>query len=328
MKKTACLPKTKTIMKATRLVKTLICLCICTACVQDAAAQDSRTTAPDKAARAPKKRFAVKIHDAVGLGGAVATSSKIIDVKTGSSSNCFGLDLGYTFWQNATNQIEVNLGVGYRTLNVSPRLHDFRYSYMAGPAADMDHETYIRHYDIRELSQKLAASYLAIPIYLEYRVDIKKWLRFYVDLGAEMNFKSTNSFKGSGDAYVYGVYPQYDDLVIDEPWLNGFGQVSLDGVSYEKSKVAATFVSIMAGVGLEARIYDPLWFNLGVRYNASPANLFLQNRNLPADSQISETTAPVTYTVQDGETVKSLADYFLKSKLSVFSLNLGLTIRF
>ena len=315
-------------MKNNKALKYIIGLCFCVAWVPQLGAQGYSAPSGGKASYNSKKKFSVKIHDAIGLGSAVATTPKIIDVKTGSTTNYFGLDLGFTFWQNMTNQFEINLGVGYRTLNVSPKLHDFNYSYSAGPAADMDENTYLRNYEIKELDQKLTAAYLTVPLYLEYRVDIKKWLKFYVDFGAEMNFKSTNGFRGSGSAYVYGVYPQYDDLKIAEPWLNGFGDVSLDDVAYEKSKISATFVSILAGIGVEARIYDPLWFNLGVRYNASPANLFLENKNLPAGSQINDVTAPVTYTVQGGETVKSLADYYVKSKLSVFSLNIGLTLRF
>ena len=90
--------------------------------------------------------------------------------------------------------------------------------------------------------------------------------------------------------------------------------------------MTGTSASILLGAGLEAKISGPLWVNVGVKYNAGMNNIFKCNYN-PGEEFTSQ-NAPVTYTVDEGEKVNPFTNYLTGSKLSMFSLNAGLSLKF
>lgn len=315
-------------MNNNNITKLIAAMTLCVACAPAVGAQDyTPDFLKNRAQKTPVKRFAVKLHDAIGIGNAVSMSSDMMNLQGKSSSNYLGIDLGYTFWHNRANQFEINLGVGYRTINSTPEITNLEYSYNAPATADIDEETYKRFYEISDLKQKVTASYFSLPIYFEYRNDLKSWLRIYVDLGAEIDFNINSKFSSvTGNASAYGVYPQYGDLKIEEPWLNGFGEVDFDKATTGMSSVSPAVISLLAGVGLEAKIYDPVWINVGLRYNLGFSNIF--RSKYTGESSFNSENAPLTYTIRDGEYVQPLTYYAKKSSLSLFSINVGISFRF
>lgn len=275
------------------------------------------------------QKFALRPHAAIGLGSAACIDSSLPMDPKKSSSNQFGLDFGYTFWEKAGNALSVNIGVDYRPVAFKLTAGDLSYSYEAPASADMDGDTYVRYYyqDVKGLYEKIEAGYMEIPLYLGYAYRITDWLDVYANLGVTFDFKCAAKIKEvQGTVDTYGVYPQYGDLMIDESYLNGFGENSLSGAA--KGHVAAkSFMStLLVGAGFEARIYGPLWFNLGVAYNCGFSDIF--GKGLEKGAAFTEATAPVTYTVAGGEQARALSDYLTKSRLSAVSLNLGLTFKF
>lgn len=272
------------------------------------------------------QKFAVKPHAEIDLISGFGFGSSIeMSAKTGS--NEFGADFGYTFLNKAGNRLEVNIGLGYRYLNTTFTAGSFGYDYAAPADADEDGNPYIRFCDVGNLSQKINSGYLTLPVYLQYAYRCTDWLEVQALAGVKLGFNTGAKVNStSGTVYSYGVFPEYDNLMIDAPYLDDFGEVNLAGREGGRPAANGMTALAMVGAGLSGRIYGPLWFDLGVRYNIGLNDVF--EKGIESDGKFTEATAPVTYSVADGTTVKPLSDYLTKGKLSPLSLNIGLTVRF
>ena len=272
-------------------------------------------------------KFIVKAYADVGFGNTISAQSPIPLSSQKFSGNNFGLDLGYNVWKNKRNSISVNVGVGINPFSISLRSSNLSFNYQAPAAADMDGNTYIRYYDLNALNQDINATLITLPIYFGYTYRIKHWLAVYTNLGVSFGFKSGSNFKTvSGDGYVYGIYPEYGDLKIEESYLNGFGNITFENFGKKPVGMNNFSSSMMMGAGLEGRISGPLWINVGIKYNVGFSDIF--KGSYKAGDTYTMENAPVTYTVADNEIVEPFTNYFTKSKLSMFSLNVGLSLKF
>ncbi|MCH5217311.1 MAG: hypothetical protein J1F07_08975, partial [Muribaculaceae bacterium] len=175
---------------------------------------------------------------------------------------------------------------------------------------------------------KTGVDYLTVPVYLEYQYRALDWLGLWARAGVGLAFR-TRSFTGgvSGLAKAWGVFPEYDDLLIDEDYLDDFGERTLSGASNGESGAKGFGASIMVGAGLEFYVARPVSFLVGVTYDAGLTNVFPGGKSATGTAYTAE-TAPVTYTVAGGTQVRSLADYTSKSKLMPLCLQLGVNVRF
>lgn len=273
------------------------------------------------------EKFAVKAYANIGLGSAVSLDSSLDGTSKKSSGNSFGVDFGWTFWQKQNHSFEANIGLGYRASSVKLSLENFDYRYQAPADADMDGDRYIRYYEIDHLSQKSTLGHLDVPIYLSYAYRCNDWLGVHADFGFNLGLKVSSKLSSlTGEGYSYGVYPQYSDLKIEESYLNDFGR-SRYTESMGMAPTAKGFsCSVLFGVGAEFRIYGPLAADLSFRYNAGLTNLY--DSAYAELGDISSMTAPVTYTVKDGQKVKNATDYLKLSKLSQLTLDVSLIYRF
>lgn len=275
--------------------------------------------------QASAQKFAIKPHADISLGSPMSVSTSM-ELNPSVASNEFGLDFGYTFFQKRTNRLEVNVGLGYRYLNTTFNAGDFGYSYSAPASADIDGNTYIRFCQVSNLQQKLNTGYLTLPIYLQYAYQCTPWMEVHALAGLKLGFKTGASVKTeSGSVFSYGVFPEYDNLMIDAPYLDDFSTVSLIDRTISEPEVNSMAASLLLGAGVDFRIYGPLWVNLGVKYDLGFTNTFGKGISF---TQPTAEKVPVSYTVADGTRVKALSDYVTSSKLSPLSLNFGLTVRF
>ena len=76
---------------------------------------------------------------------------------------------------------------------------------------------------------------LTIPVYVDFNFQFSKIVHMYIDLGAKLHMNMSNKIdKAEGKAYVYGIYPQYDNLRMDEHWgYNGFGNQTFSNKTLE-----------------------------------------------------------------------------------------------
>lgn len=274
------------------------------------------------------QKFAIKPYADLGVGSAMSLKSDMPLSTKSSSNTSFGVDFGYTFWRKGGNSLEANIGLGYSVANLKLGIDNLSYRYEAPAAADMDGDTYIRYYqyELTGMQQKINLGYFNIPIYLTYGYQFGERIGLHADLGFRFGFKCASKLSSvSGMVESYGVYPEYDDLLIDDSWLNGFGESDLADAKRGDVDANGFNASLMVGAGLDVLIAGPVWLNLGVRYDCGFTNSF---KHLYDGGAYTYENAPVSYTVAEGQEVKPLTGYLNSSKLSPFSIHAGLTIKF
>lgn len=275
------------------------------------------------------QRFALKAYDDVTLKNFMTVSTTLPELQSRAGSNSFGLDFGYTFWRRNGNSLEANIGIGYNIASASFDMAEMSFDYAAPASADEDGNPYRRFTRLSDVKQKINFGYLNIPVFLQYEYRFVKWMGVYANVGVNFGFKTANSFGSvSGTADTYGVFPEYDDLVIKADYLNDFGLRYLDGAEKGKADVNGFSAALKCGAGLEIYVAEPVSFEVGVSYNQAFTNVFKGHYDLSSPDAINAETAPVTYSVAGGQQVKALSDYVTKSRLNPLSLHLGVNIRF
>ena len=272
------------------------------------------------------ERFAIKASAEIGLGNSISATSSINPLSSKATMGNYGLDFGWTFWSQKGHRLEANIGVTYSPTGVELELGSLDYNYGAPATADMDGESYRRFYEIRNLHQKVSLGRVTLPIYLTYGYKCNEWFGLHADLGVRLGFKTSVTISEvSGEAYSYGIYPQYDNLLINELYLNDFGTTNLANTGYGEPECNGFSTSIIAGIGAEFRIYKNISADISIRYNKGITNLFKKQYS---DDNFTNASAPINYSVSDGQQVKSLTDYLSSSKVSSLSLRIALIYRF
>ncbi|MDE6560924.1 MAG: outer membrane beta-barrel protein [Muribaculaceae bacterium] len=272
-------------------------------------------------------RVVVKAMAEIGLTDGMSLSSDMNMTEKKTSTNNFGLDLGYKFWAHKRASFDINAGFGYGVIRNKLGVDDIQYSYHADPDADQDGNSYVRYYEVEGIRQNVETKSYTVPLYLTFNIACCEWLTFHIDAGAQMRFKTSSKVKGSSaNYYAYGIYPEYDNLMIDAAWLNNFGHNRMEDAPTSNVVTNSLTTSLIFGGGLEVMLIDPLWIDLGVRYSSGLNDVFVNKYS--GDLYSSSNNVPMSYTVANGETVNSLTGYLTKSRLSGLSLRLGLVFRF
>ena len=273
--------------------------------------------------------FALKAYGDIALGNSMSLTTTLPCLDSKSSSNAFGLDFGWTFWEKNANSLEANIGIGYRLASATFYIASMSYRYSAPASADVDGNTYERYTSLSNVEQKINLGYFNIPLYLQYQYRPVSWLGIHADVGLGFGFKCTGIVdRTTGSATCYGVYPEYDQLVIKADYLNDFGESPLDEASADRLGTKGFSASVLAGAGLEFYVGGPVSIDLGIRYYAGLTSVFGNRYSISSTSDITAGNAPVTYTVAGGQNIKALSDYVTKSHLNPFSLHIGVNMRF
>lgn len=268
-------------------------------------------------------RFSVKAHGEIGVGSALIMSTSQADLSRKSSMNSFGVDFGYMFWQHMGMSLSVNAGLDYDIINAKLNIGSMKYDYAAGAEADMDGDTYRRYYQLSNLQQEIGMEYISIPVYLNFTYRFNEWIGVYANVGIKPGFKTCSKVKSfNGEVYSYGIYPQYDNLMMDDEWLNDFGNRQLSSSQVNAPDINGFNMSVLAGAGIEAKIYGPLYAALGVNYNAGMTNIF------KSKPEVGSSIPLVSYTVDRGQRAESLTSMMSKSKISHLGVNIALIYRF
>ncbi len=267
---------------------------------------------------APEK-FAIKATAEVGLGNALSSASRLSGLSTRAAAHDFGFDFGYTVWTLDCQSLEANVGLGYGYANVKSKIGSLDYHYSAPAEADMDGDTYERYYELRNVSQKSTVHRLTLPIYMDYGYRVHERVKLHALAGFKLGFDLTSSVKKvHGSAFSYGIYPQYEDLMIDAPYMNLFGETNLSDAKTSKPRLSPATIAFICGAGAEIGIWGPLSADINFRYEAAFAKMFKPTAE----------TCPVTYTVEGGQSVTPLASFLKKSRPSRASLAIALIYRF
>ena len=275
------------------------------------------------------QKYAIKAYDNIGVGNPMNVTHSNTGQDHKSSYNTFGVDFGYTFWRKGANSLEANIGFGYAAAGTTFSLGAMDYHYSAPATADEDGNPYERYYQLSDMRQTASVGYFTLPIYLEYQYRCLSWLGVKAEVGVGLGFRLTSGLgKVSGTATAWGVFPEYDDLLIDEDYLDDFGMRYLDKRAALDQNSHAFNASIMCGAGFEFYAYEPVSFELGVRYNHGLTQVFDGVHSESFSKGVTADNAPVFYTVANGTQVRPLSEYTTKSKLNPLSIHVGVTVRF
>lgn len=273
-------------------------------------------------------KFAIKPTADFGLGNTLSLDYAIPGL-TGkdSSANEFGIDFGFKIWQLGKNSLEANIGVAFGKIPLTLDLAKMDYHYDAPAEADMDNEPYIRYYELAGIHQEISTKRLSVPLYVNYKYQICKWVGVHAMLGYKFGVCFSPVVSNSiGNVFSYGVYPQYDNLMIDAPYMNGFGETSLSKAQTLKPQVNSFTSAFLVGAGAEVAIWGPLSVDVSLRFEGSMNNIFKGSKS--DTGNFDAVNAPVTYTVATGQQVKPLSHYLTLSQFSRLSLAASLIYRF
>lgn len=274
------------------------------------------------------EKFAVKVIAANSFGESLNTNFANPTISSKSSnSKILEIDFGLTIWRLNRHSLEANIGVGYNAISFDADMSGLDFHYSAPPEADMDNDTYIRYSKLDGLYQKIKTERITLPLYLDYRFQCSKVFSLHALLGFRFGYSiSSNVSENSGHIFNYGIYPQYDDLMIDAPYLNAFGSSVLDSSNALKPTANHLSAAFLTGIGAEFRLFGPLAIEASVRYEGETSNIF--RTQYPDILTFNATNAPVSYTVAQGQKVRALSDYLTLSKPSALSYALSLLFRF
>jgi len=279
------------------------------------------------------RRWAVKLHYDLGLGETYSLEKNLYG-ESKSSANSFGLDFGYIFPSKSKLKTGLFLGVGMSQSKLDLSCSSSNdYSYTTNQ--DVTGLTYNRYYKDLSLSQSYKMSDLVIPVYFDFDWHFTKLVSLYIDLGAKVNYNLSHKVESTqGSAYIYGIYRDFDNLLMNELWgRNGFGNYTVttsddaDIVDYN-----AFTVDAFGGAGLRIGIPNvPVYLDLGVSYQYGFMNLLKSEVQRSLSGTATYNTAIMYNTIsgtQSTEHVRNLIEGSSSLKRNKLSFNIGLMLKF
>lgn len=281
------------------------------------------------AAAHAEDRFAVKAHVDFGIGSPYSVKSAIKDItSSGKHSNDYGVDFGYTFMKLGAFRLSANTGIcitpGNQTLVAGP----MDYNYATDGSADKDGNAYIRYTETGSISQKYNTTQLTVPLYADVDWRLHRRFSLFAQAGVRFGFNvNSKTSATSGTVSSYGVYPEYGDLVIDDDYINDFGTREVTSEMSGKVSARKFIPQLMIGFGARANIWKPLWaeLNIGYRYGG---NVLRCAGTKFGDGTVDADEALITYTPEDGTSLKSLSRALKSNNVSQFVVSIGLIYKF
>ena len=140
-----------------------------------------------------------------------------------------------------------------------------------------------------------------------------------------------------GSAYIYGIYPQYNNLRMDEHWgYNGFGNATFGASDLNNSElldVSGFTADAFGSIGLRFNIPEtPLAVDLGVSYQIGLSNLIKANDTAVSLDKVADSSHALVYNTLNGltntEHLRNLTESFTSVKRQALMFNIGLIFKF
>lgn len=274
------------------------------------------------------RRLSLRPYFAMGLGKALSRDGDNVFNDSKSTGYSFGVDFGASVLSKRAFSLGVFAGLGLSMSTLNLTYEDDDYSYVSDE--DVDGDTYVRHYQNLRLSQKLKFSELNIPVYVDLNIKLVKALSLYVDLGARFDANIGHKVNETeGSAYVYGIYPSYDNLRLDGSWgFNGFGSRQFsnsDLLSTDLIDVNKITVNVIGGLGLRYNLPRiPLSIEAGMDFVMGLNNIIKTSDNWDMTPVIYNTISGMEST----EHVRNLTEMLNSVKRQQIRLHIGVVYKF
>ena len=256
---------------------------------------------------------------------------------TKSLQHEIGLDLGYMIPSSSVFQLGFFAGLGLAISNMTYGIDSLSYYYNAPAEADIDGDTYMRYYVLKNLSQQLITKDLTIPIYLDFNFNVHDMVTIYMDLGIKNYLNLSSSLSNVRGTYAtWGVYPQYSDLVLD--YTTGLSQFCTETQFSKSTNLNLNInnsMDLMTVIGARVKLKDkqffPLYLDFGLGYQYSlitPCKNIFVSLMEGTTGLTTEEKALMTYTIQGGEVILPLTKFVSEIKRNIFTFNFTLTYKF
>lgn len=282
------------------------------------------------------RRLRLKPHFDIGLNKAYSFKGGEQLTENKAASNAFGIDFGYSFYNHKVFSLGVFTGVGATMSRFNLGIGPMNYAYNTN--ADVDGDTYTRHYDNLSLSQTYKLTDLNVPVYMDMNFQLHKIVALYIDLGVKLNFNIGSKItETTGSAYIYGEYtqPEYGNLRLDEHWgFNGFGQTAFsekDLLHPELQNVSGFTADLLGGFGFRITIpQTPLALDASLNYVMGLTDAVKVTS--PQANLSNNITNPIVYNTISGlnstEHVRNISEGLTAIKRQSLRLNIGILFKF
>ena len=277
------------------------------------------------------KSWRLKAHFDLGLGNAYEIEKKDKLSSSETKSNSFGLDFGHIFRSKSKFKIGVFTGFGVTTSNIDLAYVNSDYSYNTN--ADVDGDNYDRHYKNLSLAQKVKLSEFNIPLYFDLAYHFNPIFGLYSNIGLRFNINMSNKIETTeGSAEIYGVYKDYNNLVLDENWpYNGFGRhqySSKDLLNTEIIDINKSSFDAIGSLGFRFNIPNiPVSVDLGVNYLMGLTEIVKTGTVIDSNSS-TRLIYNETSGLNSVEKVRNLTEMLDNIKRKHLSASLGVILKF
>ncbi len=278
--------------------------------------------------------FRMKLYYDMGVGEAFKLEGADEMTTKKTSSNSFGVDLGYSIPSESSFKTAIFVGVGLTQSKIELSYQDRDYNYTS--TNDVDGDSYIRHYENLYLEQTAKLTALSIPVYVDFSYSFNKLISAYLDLGIKVNSNITHKIDATnGSATIYGIYPAYNNLRLDEHWgFNGFGEQTYDDsnvVNDEVQGVESLTFDFMGSAGLRFNIpTTPFAIDLGVNYLHGLKNL-ISKQSSRTGEQVNSQSQFVYNTIsglKSKEHILNMTEMLTSAKRQSMKISFGLIYKF
>lgn len=242
-----------------------------------------------------------------------------------TSSIDFGINVGYSVFTKPKFKLSIFSGIGLVSCSANFK-YDGKCQYSYKSKGDIDGDTYTRYYEISNLKAKQNNKQLYIPLSLDFDFQFYNKFSLYLQAGAKACYLYKNNFTDiHADIYSYGIYPQYDNLRIDDLPSLGFGYSTIDVTSQDIDTKTIT-ICPYTGLGFRLNIYKSLFLDSNVSYQMW--NSVYKNDRVISLYNPVEHNSLISYNNSNGNEVKNFANLFENISLGGIKINIGLLFKF
>ncbi len=230
------------------------------------------------------KSWRVRLNGGFSVAGSnkFGNSEGIDANKYGETS--FGLDFGYIFPTTSHLRFGVFAGVGLSLNNI-----DLSIAWKDGTIIDckqdVDKDTYDRKYKDIAVKQKMSATDVAVPVYVDMEYEFNSIFSVYADAGIKLSLPMSHDIKIENSKFtVSGIYTDPDskldnlEIVGD---INDFGIYNENSEhkleSHEDGLSAKTAIDAIFGFGARVNVTKTIAIDAGIQYQMGGSNSWTGN---------------------------------------------------
>ena len=230
-----------------------------------------------------------------GLGYIVGIGAEVGLIKGQTGMLCIGINLDYASYKSVSSIGNIN-GIKSDSLQ------------------DIDNDNYLLHYKINALEETNNLSYLQVPLYVKYSLQLAKALSIYGKVGASFGINIAKKSTITGIGEYSGAYKKYKNIILEGNELEayGFGKYNLDEEG-TNNYVNSLNISAFAGLGIDFSLSESISLFIGADYNLGLSNIAKSGGQ--------------NYSVTEGRNAMNSIYGMSKASINMLNLQIGIKLK-